>query len=120
MDNLQFVIPQGSTPRLEFGLPFVLPYARSKVFVTFSQSDKNVLEYGYRGAPTPAIAGTGELTVDPNDKSLLVLNMTQADTLSLVPGDIELQLRVFTPDGADTFVPLIGRVMAAKKGGVIT
>ena len=51
---------------------------------------------------------------------MLVLAMTQADTLSLTPGDVELQVRIKTNDGADTYEPLIGAVMKAKKGGVIS
>lgn len=118
MDQLQFIIAQGSTPRLELALPFRFPDG-GKAFVTFSQLGTNVLEYGLNGTPTPAIAGTGQLTVDSSDKSMLVLEMEQADTLKLSPGDIELQVRVKTTDGADTFEPLVGAVLKAKKGGVI-
>ena len=119
MDQLQFIIAQGSTPRLELALPFRFPDSGGKAFVTFSQAGTNVLEYGLNGTATPAIVGTGQLTVDSNDKSMLVLEMEQADTLKLSPGDIELQVRVKTTDGADTFEPLVGAVLKAKKGGVI-
>ena len=118
MDQLQFIIAQGSTPRLELALPFRFPDG-GKAFVTFSQGEKDVLEYGLNGTATPAIAGAGSITVNSNDKSMLVLEMTQADTLLLTPGDIELQVRVKTTDGADTFEPLVGAVLKAKKGGVI-
>lgn len=120
MDQLVFKIAQGSTPRLELGLPFTLPDSGVKAFVTFSQGGANVLEYSYGGTATPAIAGTGTLSVDSSDKSMLVLSMTQADTLRLTPGDIELQVRLKTTDGADTFEPLVGMVLKAKKGGVIS
>ena len=120
MDQLFFRIAQGSTPRLELGLPFTLPDSGVKAFVTFSQGGANVLEYSYGGTAPPAIAGTGTLSVDSSDKSMLVLSMTQADTLSLKPGDVEMQVRVKTPDGADTFEPLVGAVLKAKKGGVIS
>lgn len=120
MDNLNFRIAQGSTPRLELELPFSLPDSGVKAFVTFSQGGVNVLEYSYGGTATPAIAGTGELTVDSSDMSMLLLTMTQSDTLSLAAGDIELQVRLKTPDGVDTFDPLVGEVMKAKKGGVIS
>ena len=124
MDQLQFVIAQGSTPRIELLLAFEFPDSGGKAFVTFSQGGVNVLEYGLNGTATPAIAGTGQLTVDSSDRSMLVLAMTQADTLSLKPGDVELQVRIKTTDGVDTFAdtyePLIGAVLKAKKGGVIS
>ena len=120
MDNLNFRIAQGSTPRLELELPFQLPDSGVKAFVTFSQGGVNVLEYGLNGTPTPAIAGTGTLSVDSSDMSMLILTMTQTDTLGLEAGDIELQVRLKTPDGVDTFEPLVGEVIKGKKGGVIS
>lgn len=120
MDNHQFTITQGSTPTLELALPFELD-AGGTAFVTFSQGDQNVLEYGLNGTPSPAyIAGTGTLSRDVNDHSLLIIKMTQADSLKLTPGDAELQVRVKTADGADTFMPLVGEIIKSHKTGVIT
>ena len=124
MDNHQFMIAQGSTPRIELALPFEFPDSGGVAFVTFSQQDKNVLEYGLNGTATAAIVGTGSLTRDSDDKSILVLSMTQADTLGLSVGDAELQVRVKTTDGgqtfADTFAPLTGAIVKAHKTGVIS
>lgn len=119
MDNHQFIIAQGSTPTLELALPFELD-AGDTAFVTFSQGDQNVLEYGLNGTATTAIAGTGTLSRDVNDHSLLIIKMTQADSLKLTPGDAELQVRVKTADGADTFMPLVGEIIKSHKTGVIT
>lgn len=124
MDNLRFRIAQGSTPRIEMTLPFEYPDSGAKAYATFSQADRNVLEYSLGGTATPAIAGTGTLARDSEDKSILVLTMTQADTLGLAVGDVELQVRVMTTDGADTFadtfLPLVGAVYKAFKTGVIS
>lgn len=120
MDNLNFRIAQGSTPRLELEIPFQLPDSGVKAYVTFSQGGVNVLEYALNGTPTPAIAGTGTLSVDSSDHSVLVLAMTQSDTLGLDAGDAELQVRLITPDGADTFAPIVGEIIKSKKGGVIS
>lgn len=119
MDNKQFVITQGSTPSLEMCLPFEMP-GSGTAFATFSQGDAAVLEYGLNGTPTAGIAGTGTLALDTEDSSMLVLSMSQTDTLSLTHGDVELQVRVKTDDGADTYFPLIGEVIRAAKQGVIT
>ena len=118
MDQIAFRFAQGSTPRIELLLPFLCPTG-AKVFVTFAQAGRAVLEYGMNGSPSPGIGGTGTLTLDTDDRSMLVVTMSQADTLSLSPGDVELQVRVKTTDGADTFEPLIGQVIKAHKGGVI-
>ena len=45
--------------------------------------------------------------------------MSQADTLALAAGDVELQLRIKNSVGADTFRPLTGRVGPARKEDVI-
>ena len=45
--------------------------------------------------------------------------MTQADTLRLSPGDAEIQLRVRSTSGAETFAPLVGVIGRAHKTGVI-
>lgn len=119
MDNHEFVIIQGSTPRIEMALPFEFP-DNGVAFATFAQKNKAVLEYGLHGTATPEIVGSGSLALDAEDSSMLVLTMTQADTLGLTPGDAELQLRIKTTDGADTFFPLVGAVVRAWKTGVIS
>ncbi len=120
MNNLNFMITQGSTPRIEMGLPFDFPESGGKAFATISQGGKAVLEYGLNGTPTATIAGSGTLTVSDDDASVLALRMTQTDTLTLTEGDAELQVRVKTSDGADTFLPIVGEVVAASKRGVIS
>ena len=119
MDNLQFMIAQGSTPRIELALPFEADGDTDVVYVTFNQDDKNVLEYSMNGTATAAIAGAGTLAVSDEDDSVLVLTMTQADTLRLTPDDVELQVRIKTDAGADTFFPLVGAVVKSYKTGVI-
>ena len=120
MDNHQFIIVQGSTPTLELVFSFDVD-VDDVVYVTFSQHDANVLEYTMNGTVSPAyIAGTGTLEIDTGDSSVMLLTMTQADTLGLTPGDVELQVRVKTADGADTFFPLVGEVVRSHKTGVIT
>ena len=118
MDQLQFAIAQGSTPRVELLLPFSMP-SGTIAFATFAQNNTAVLEFGMNGTPTEAIAGAGTLTKDAEDSSMLVLEMTQEDTLALKPGDAELQVRVKTNDGADTFFPIPGVIIKAIKPGVI-
>ena len=120
MDNHQFIIVQGSTPTLELVFAFEVD-VDDIVFATFSQNDSNVLEYSMNGTVSPAyIAGTGTLEIATGDSSVMLLAMSQADTLGLTPGDVELQVRVKTADGADTFLPLIGDVVRAHKTGVIS
>ena len=45
--------------------------------------------------------------------------MSQADTLALETGNVDLQLRLKNSVGADTFQPLTGRVGPAWKEGLI-
>ena len=66
------------------------------------------------------IKGTGTLTISDDDASVMLLAMSQADTLALTPGDAELQIRIKTSAGTDTFVPLVGAVLKAYKTGVIS
>ena len=118
MDHLMYAIARGSTPTLELELPFELPVA-SVCYATFSQDDKPVLEYSVNGKPSSGIRGAGTLTIDPDDPSILLLAMTQSDTLVLERGDADLQVRVRTYNGADTFLPLHGEIVQAQKEGVI-
>ena len=115
-----FMLYQGSTPTLELVLPIELQ-PTDVVYATFSQDEERVLEYHINGTnsvvpPPPA----GTLRLDVHDGHTLLLEMTQADTFRLQPGDTELQLRIKTEDGADTFIPALGYVGKARKEGVIT
>ncbi len=118
MDNLNFLIYQGSTPTLELVLPLELNVDDVAV-ATLRQGDVDVLEWALNETPREAIAGNGTLTLHEDDPSVLLLAMTQADTLALEPVDAELQLRVVTQEGADTFVPVVGAVGPAYRGGVL-
>ena len=119
MNQLHFSIAQGSTPRIKLLLPFDLT-SGSVAFATFAQGNKAVLEYGFNGTPTAAIAATGTLALNLDDTSVLVLNMTQDDSLSLQAGEAELQIRVKTTAGAYTFFPIPGVVIRAIKTEVIS
>lgn len=116
MNNLNFLIFQGTTPTLELVMPLELDVDDAAV-VTIRQGDTDVLEYGMNADPTAAISGTGTLELQEGDQSVLLLAMTQADTLGLTVGDAELQLRIVTDEGADAFVPIPGAVGPAFRGG---
>ena len=47
------------------------------------------------------------------------LALTEQETMDFLPGDCELQLRVRTEAGSDTFFPLCGAVGQARKEGVL-
>lgn len=119
MDNLQFMIAQGSTPRIEFALPFDLTSA-DVISVVVVQSDTIVREFGKNYTPPPNTSNGSTLEIDVDDASVLALNLSQADTLILAPGDAEIQIRVKTSDGADTFFPITGAVVRAYKKGVLS
>ena len=112
----EFLFFRGSTPTLELVLPLAVQFSDT-VYLTLSQGGRNVLEYAMNGTPSPA--GTGTLRRAEEDENVLLLTMTQADTLALQTGDAELQLRLKNDVGADTFRPLIGRVGPARREGVI-
>lgn len=118
MDHLMFAIARGSTPTLELELPFAAPL-NSIVYATISQDDHPVLEYGINADASAGISGSGSFAFDDADSSVLLIRMTQTDTLALTAGDVELQVRIRTYDGADTFLPLYGHVVEAIKEGVI-
>ena len=117
MEEQDFLFFRGSTPTLELVLPLAVDPA-DVVFLTISQGGRTVLEYAMNGTAHPA--GTGTLSRDEQEENVLLLSMTQADTLALQAGDAELQLRLKNSVGADTFQPLWGRVGPARKEGVIT
>lgn len=121
MNNLNFLIMQGTTPTVELVMPLELAQDDMAV-VTFRQGDKDVLEYGLNAEAREDIAGTGELVFadDGEDRSVLLLNMSQSDTLGLTVGDAELQLRIVTDDGADSFVPVPGAIGPAFRNGSLT
>ena len=116
MRTPRFILPRGSTPTLELRLPFALA-EEDTVYLTISQQGTPVLEYARNGTAQPAAAGSLRLSEDEAD--LLLAEMTQADTAALQEGDCELQLRVKTALGADTFPVLRGFVGRMRKQGVI-
>ena len=116
MDENEFLFFRGSTPTLELVLPLAVGW-NDKIFLTLAQGGRTVLEYALNGTANPA--GSGTLRRDETDENLLLLTMSQADTLSLEAGDVELQLRLKNDVGADSFRPLWGRVGPALKEGVI-
>ena len=116
MGASDFLFFRGSTPTLELVLPLAVAFTDT-VYLTFSQGGRSVVEYAMNGSPSPA--GTGTLTRAEEDENVLLLTMSQADTLALQSGDAELQLRLKNETGADTFRPLAGRVGPTLKEGVI-
>jgi len=116
MEEALFLFFRGSTPTLELVLPLAVGYS-DKVYLTLAQGGRPVVEYAMNGSASPA--GTGTLRRAEEDENVLLLTMTQADTLALAVGDAELQLRLKNSVGADTFRPLTGRVGPVRKEGVI-
>ena len=116
MDEGEFLFFRGSTPTLELVLPLAVDWSDT-VYLTMSQQGRAVLEYAMNGSPLPA--GTGTLRRDETEENLLLLTMSQADTLALETGNVDLQLRLKNSVGADTFQPLTGRVGPAWKEGLI-
>ena len=116
MRTPQFFLFRGSTPTLELGLPLALG-AADTAYLTLAQNGGKVLEYAFNGQQALSVQGVlAPLDTDPRT---LAVSMTQADTLRLQAGDCELQLRVKTAEGADTFFPLFGQIGEARKDGVI-
>ena len=116
MRTPRFLFFRGSTPTLELELPRELRDG-DVVYLTFAQKGKRVLEYAINGRPSPA--GTGSLIRSTEDGSLLLVGMSQADTLRLAAGDCELQLRVRSGDEAEVFPPIRGAVGQVRNQEVI-
>ena len=116
MDESRFLFFRGSTPTLELVLPLAVD-SSDTVYLTLSQRGQAVVEYTLNGSASPA--GSGVLSRAEEDENVLLLTMSQADTLALAAGDVELQLRLKNSVGADAFRPLHGRVGPALKEGVI-
>ena len=116
MDEAQFLFFRGSTPTLELVLPLAVD-PEDVVYLTMSQQNRAVVEYAMNGTPLPA--GSGQLRRAEEDENVLLLTMSQADTLALETGDVELQVRLKNTVGADTFQPVTGRVGPSLKEGVI-
>ncbi len=114
MRTPQFFFFRGSTPVLELALPFALEAGDAAV-LTLAQDGWTVLEYSLSGST--GVGGT--MAPAEDDPTLLLVEMTQADTLRLQTGDCELQLRVRTDAGAETFCPVFGQIGQARKQGVI-
>ncbi len=111
----QFIFYRGSTPTLELELPMALTGAET-AWVTLSQQGQTVLDYAMHAQGQ---TGEGSLSLCDTDPCLLLVQLTQADTLALDHGDCELQLRLRTADGADTFAPCFGWVGQARRKGEI-
>ena len=109
----QFCFFRGSTPAVELLLPMDCT-AQDVLYATFSQGDRTVVEYAQNGQPDRPGTGTME-----TEGRLVRLQMSQQDTLAFDCGDCELQLRIKTEDGADTFFPLWGIVGPVRKEGLI-
>ena len=116
MEESQFLFFRGSTPTLELVLPLAVA-PEDTVYLTLRQRDRTVLEYALNGTPYPP--GGGQLRRAEEDENVLLLTMSQSDTLALESGDVELQLRLKNTVGADTFRPLRGKVGVAFREGVI-
>ena len=116
MDKERFLFFRGSTPTLELVLPLAVG-ASDTVFLTLAQDGRPILEYALNGSPSPA--GTGTLRRDETDENVLLLTLSQADTLALASGSVELQLRLKNDVGADSFRPVTGRIGPVLKEGVI-
>ena len=116
MRTPQFLILRGSTPVLRLELPEP-PADGDVIYLTLRQGQANVLEYARNGEPVPA--GTGTLRLRGEDPACLELEMTQADTLRLAPGECVLQVRRRGETGAETFLPVIGQVGEVLRQGEI-
>ncbi len=116
MEEAAFLFFRGSTPTLELVLPLAVE-PEDTVYLTLAQGGRPVLEYTLNGSPEHA--GSGVLRRAEDEKNLLLLTMSQSDTLALESGDTELQLRLKNAVGADTFQPLRGCVGPARKEGLI-
>lgn len=116
MNGSDFLFFRGSTPTLELVLPLAVG-PEDTVYLSFAQAGQPVVEYALNGSPDPA--GTGLLRRCEQERNVLLLTMSQRDTLALKSGETELQLRLKNDVGADTFQPLTGLVGPARKEGLI-
>ncbi len=104
----EFKFHRGSTPVLAFSLPLALNAAKDKLIITFSQ------DYEVRLEKT-----AGETGCSVEGKQATV-QLTQAETMALLVGDCEVQLRYLLADGtADVSNPILGQVLRTAKEGVI-
>ncbi|MBR6119894.1 MAG: hypothetical protein IKQ04_06215 [Oscillospiraceae bacterium] len=116
MDEKDFLFFRGSTPTLELVLPLAVGW-EDVVCLTMSQNGRTVVEYAMNGSANPR--GSGTFTRDESQANLLLLTMSEADTLALEAGDVELQLRLKNSVGSDSFQPLTGRVGPILREGVL-
>ena len=107
----QFAVWQGTDFSLEVRLPYELASGDAAV-ATLSQGFVPVLEYRLNVEAAES-APEGRIVVDSEDAHVLRIEMTQADTLQLAAGEVELQVRVRTDEGAETFAPVLGMIGAA-------
>lgn len=113
-DKVLFRVNQGTDYGLEIALPYEIG-ADDPVVVTVAQGGAEALRY-HRNDVDAADPPTGEILLSEDGMTLTVA-MTQADTLRLDAGDAEVQVRVKTADGAETFDAVRGIVGAAVYTG---
>ena len=114
MRTPQFVLPRGGSPTLELELPFT-PGPEDVISLTVSQAGVPVLEYTQNCSSD--FGAQGSLSAE--EDGLLLVHMTQADTLRLETGECDLQLRIRTEDGADVFPLIRGAVSTLRRQGVL-
>lgn len=112
-----FLIYRGSSPTLELRMPKPMD-PTDTVFLTLAQAGLRVVEYAWNG--TPVQPGDGSLSPAPGRDDLLLLRMTQGDTLRLAAGDCELQLRMRDENGIRVLPLLHGAVGEVRKQEVIS
>ena len=77
---------RGTTPTLRFSLPFTSDVIKT-VYVTFKQLDRTVLEKA---------SGDDGVSVADN---IVVLTLTQVETLKMLAGDMAIQIRLKSNEG---------------------
>lgn len=112
MRTPQFQIMQGQECYLYLSCPIDLTDC-TKIYLTIVQDGKVFGEF----SELNALSEYGEISIDDEESTDLVLHLTQAATLDLNAGECEIQIRVKTSDGADTFLPVWGMVGKAFTGG---
>ena len=116
MEAREFLFFRGSSPTLELVLPLAVAPEDAAV-LSFSQGGEPVLVYAMNDQAQSR--ATGRLHRDEAEENVLLLEMSQRDTLALASGHVELQLRVANALGADTFHPLQGLVGPTLYEGMI-
>ena len=111
MREPDFFFFRGCSPVLELWLPLSLD-EQSVLCATFSQGGQIMLEC------VQNVQSHSRSEIAPEvDGRMVRLALTEQETMDFLPGDCELQLRVRTEAGSDTFFPLCGAVGQARKEG---